>query len=93
MSSPAGKGDQSVEVKDLSMEPSSSNKLEKCKPKDYIHVINIFDEYDALLLSSEFDIDEDFDEAEAVNDACQNLPKQQYPSEDNFGKPGLCLKR
>ena len=29
VSSPAGNGDQSVEVKDLSMEPSSSNELEK----------------------------------------------------------------
>ena len=73
VSFPAGNGDQSVEVKDLSMEPSSSNELEKCKPKDYTPVINIFDKYDALLLSSEFDIDEDFDEAEEVNGACQNL--------------------
>ena len=73
VSSPASNGDQSVEVKYLSMEPSSSNKLGKCKPKDYRPVINIFNEYDALLLSSEFDIDENFDAAEAVNDACQNL--------------------
>ena len=73
MSSPAGNDDQSVEVKYLSMEPSSSNELERCKPKDYTLVINMFDEYDALLLNSEFHINEDFDETEAVNDACQHL--------------------
>ena len=43
------------------------------EPKDYMSVINIFHEYDALLLSSEFDTNKDFDEAEVVNDTCQNL--------------------
>ena len=50
VSSPAGNGDQSVEIKDLSLELRSSNELEKCKPKDYTPVINIFDEYDGFAL-------------------------------------------